>query len=71
MADDKVRWVKKDSFVMPILPKSLKVDPVLAGLLHLAAFLELSGENTVAVDLGGRGDGACRVLPSPTPRQSD
>jgi hypothetical protein len=48
--DDKVRWVKKDAFVMPVLPKSLKVDPVVAGFLHMMAFLELSGDDTVDPD---------------------
>jgi hypothetical protein len=32
------------------LPKSLNIDPVLAALLHLAAFLELSGDDTVDPD---------------------
>src|SRR5262249_50702506 len=52
MADDAdpVRWRKKDAFVMPVLPKALKVDPVVAGFLHLAAFLELSGDETVDPD---------------------
>jgi hypothetical protein len=48
--DDRVRWVKKDAFVMPVLPKSLRVDPVVAALLHLTAFLELSGDDTVDPD---------------------
>jgi hypothetical protein len=47
---DGVRWVKKDAFVMPVLPKSLQVDPVVASLLHLAAFLELSGDDSVDPD---------------------
>ena len=53
MADDSgdpIRWVKKDAFVMPVLPKSLHVDPLVAGLLHLMAFLELSGDDTVDPD---------------------
>jgi hypothetical protein len=49
-ADDKIRWVKKDAYVMPVLPKSLKVDPVVAALLHVTAFLELSGDETVHPD---------------------
>lgn len=48
--NDKVQWVKKDAFVMPVLPKSLKVDPVVAGFLHMAAFLELSGDEAVDLD---------------------
>ncbi len=48
--DGKVRWVKKDAFVMPVLPKSLRVDPVVAGFLHMMAFLELSGDDTVDPD---------------------
>jgi hypothetical protein len=48
--DEIVHWVGKDAFVMPVLPKSLKVDPVVAAFLHLAAFLELSGDETVDPD---------------------
>ena len=48
--DGKIRWVKKEAFVMPILPKSLKVDPLVAGFLHMIAFLELSGEEAVDED---------------------
>ena len=49
-ADDNLRWVKKDAFVMPVLPKSLKIDPLVAAFLHLSAFLELSGDETVDPD---------------------
>jgi hypothetical protein len=45
-----VRWVDKTAFVMPELPPDLRVDPVLAGLLHCMAFLELSGDSTVDPD---------------------
>src|SRR5262245_2697064 len=48
--DGKIRWVKKDAFVMPILPESLRVDPLVAGFLHMLAFLELSGDDTVDPD---------------------
>ena len=44
------RWVDKTAFVTPLLPLSLKVDPVLAALLHCMAFLELSGDDTVDAD---------------------
>lgn len=50
MADGPGRWVKKDAFVMPLLPASLRIDPVLASLLHVTAFLELSGDETVHPD---------------------
>jgi hypothetical protein len=43
-------WVEKDAFVMPELPATLKVDPLLAALLHMAAFLELSGDELVDPD---------------------
>ena len=45
-----VRFVRKDAFVMPLLPPELGVDPVLAGLLHCMAFLELSGDESVDPD---------------------
>ena len=45
--DGKIRWVRKDAFVMPVLPESLGIDPVVAAVLHLAAFVELSGSETV------------------------
>ncbi len=48
--DGEVKWVKQDAFVMPVLPKSLKVDPLFAGLLHTTSFLELSGDDTVDED---------------------
>jgi len=35
---------------MPELPAKLKVDPVLAALLHMACFMELSAEKTVDFD---------------------
>jgi hypothetical protein len=44
------RWVDKTSFVMPLLPVGLKVDPVLAALLHCISFLELSGDDAVDPD---------------------
>ena len=45
-----VRWVAKTAFVMPLLPPELGVNPLLAGLLHCMAFLELSGDDTVDPD---------------------
>lgn len=50
MADGPVRWVDKDAFVMPVLPTSLGIDPIVAALLHAVAFLELSGDGTVDPD---------------------
>jgi hypothetical protein len=49
-ADGPVRWVDKDAFVMPVLPTSLGIDPIVAALLHAVAFLELSGDGTVDPD---------------------
>ena len=46
----KVVWIPKGAFVMPVLPKSLKIDPILASLLHMMAFLELSDDDTVDPD---------------------
>jgi hypothetical protein len=48
--DGKIHWVKKDAFVMPVLPKTLKIDPLVAGFLHMLAFLELSGDEAVDPD---------------------
>lgn len=48
--DGKIHWAKKDAFVMPLLPASLKIDPIVAGFLHMFAFLELSGDDTVDPD---------------------
>jgi hypothetical protein len=50
MAEGSGEWVKKDAFVMPLLPASLKIDPVFAALLHVSAFLELSGDEAVHPD---------------------
>jgi hypothetical protein len=50
MADGPVRWADKDAFVMPVLPTSLDIDPIVAALLHSVAFLELSGNGTVNPD---------------------
>lgn len=43
-------WVDNDAFVMPELPAGLKVDPLVAALLHVTAFLELSGDGAVNPD---------------------
>ena len=40
----------KASFVMPTIPDELGIDPVLAGLLHQGAFLELSEDDAVDPD---------------------
>lgn len=46
----KAIWVPKGAFAMPVLPESLKIDPLLLGLLHSIAFLELSDDDTVDPD---------------------
>ena len=50
MADDPGEWIEKDAFVMPELPAELKIDPGIAALLHITAFLELSGDGVVDPD---------------------
>jgi len=50
MTDGPVEWTDKDAFVMPVLPTSLGIDPIVAALLHAVAFLELSGNSTVDPD---------------------
>ena len=45
-----VHWVPKGAFVMPLLPKSLGLDPLLSSLLHTVAFLEFSDDDTVDPD---------------------
>jgi hypothetical protein len=45
-----VKEVPKVAFVMPTLPRTLKIDPLFASLLHLASFLELSDEDAVDPD---------------------
>jgi hypothetical protein len=50
MADGPGEWIEKGAFVMPALPAALKVDPTLAALLHVAAFLELSADDVVDPD---------------------
>jgi hypothetical protein len=45
-----VEWVPVDAYHMPELPEELRVDPVLAALLHMACFMELSDEQTVDFD---------------------
>ncbi len=42
-----VEWVPVDAYHMPELPAELGVDPVLAALLHMACFMELSDEKSV------------------------
>jgi hypothetical protein len=44
------RWTKKSAFVMPPIPQSLGIDPILGALLHCAAFLELSDDEAVDPD---------------------
>ena len=46
----KVRWVAKAAFVMPVLPELLNIDPIVAGYLHMLAFLELSEDEAVDPD---------------------
>jgi hypothetical protein len=50
MSDGSGDWVEKDAFVMPELPESLAIDPVVAALLHVCSFLELSGDDAVNPD---------------------
>jgi hypothetical protein len=50
MGDGPGEWVGKDAFVMPLLPAALRVDPAVAALLHVTAFLELSGDESVDPD---------------------
>ena len=50
MRQGPVRRVPKAAFVMPVIPAEVNVNPVLAGLLHCMAFLELSGEKAVDPD---------------------
>lgn len=45
-----VEWVPVGAYHMPELPPDLDVDPVLAALLHMACFMELSDEKTVDFD---------------------
>ncbi len=45
-----VKEVSKGAFVMPSLPRTLKIDPLFASVLHLASFLELSDEDAVDSD---------------------
>lgn len=45
-----VKIVAKGAFVMPTLPHSLKLDPLLASLLHTVSFLEFSDDDTVDPD---------------------
>lgn len=46
----KSKMVPKGAFVMPVLPGNLKLDPLLAGLLHTMSFLEFSDDDTVDPD---------------------
>lgn len=50
MSEDHDEWVEKNAYVMPALPTSLHVDGVLAALIHVASFLELSGDDVVDPD---------------------
>lgn len=50
MAEGPGDWVDKDAFVLSVLPPELRIDPILCALLHCAAFLELSGDETVDPD---------------------
>jgi hypothetical protein len=55
MADGPGEWVEKGEFVMPVLPAALKIDPTLAALLHVSAFLELSADDVVDPDSAVKG----------------
>jgi hypothetical protein len=45
-----MKFVPVDAYHMPELPAALKVDPVLTSLLHMACFMELSGDEAVDAD---------------------
>ncbi len=45
-----VKMVPRTAFVMPALPASLKLDPLLAALLHTMSFLEFSDDDAVDPD---------------------
>ncbi|MBL8813335.1 MAG: hypothetical protein JNM43_24425 [Planctomycetaceae bacterium] len=45
-----VKMVPKSAFVMPALPASLKLDPLLLSLLHTMSFLEFSDDDAVDPD---------------------
>lgn len=47
MDDDSER---EGRYVLPALPEKLGIDPLLAALLHLASFVELSGEEVLDFD---------------------
>jgi len=50
MTDGPGEWVDRTSFVMPAIPEEMGIDPILAGLLHQGAFLELSEDEAVDPD---------------------
>lgn len=50
MPEGRGEWVEMNAYVMPELPASLGVDPVVAALIHVASFLELSGDDAVDPD---------------------
>ena len=45
-----IDWSESGAFHMPALPAELAVDPILSSLLHMACFMELSGEKAVDFD---------------------
>ena len=50
MAKKGLASVPQGGFHLPELPEKLGIDPILAGLLHMACFMELSGEDAVDFD---------------------
>ena len=44
------KWVPKPSFVLPDIPESLEVEPLLLAVLHADAFLQLSEDEAVDPD---------------------
>lgn len=44
------KWVPKASFVMPDVPASVHIDPLLLALLHADAFFQLSEDEAVDPD---------------------
>lgn len=46
------RVVKREAFVLPLIPTGIGVDPMVAAVVHCLAFFELSGEGAVELSAG-------------------
>jgi hypothetical protein len=44
------KWVPKPSFVLPEVPESLQIEPLLLAVLHADSFLQLSEDEAVDPD---------------------